>query len=724
MPTNNRAFTLTCAPGVKRDGTLSEGDQWVDSQHVRFYRNLPISMGGYNALFNSVAEVVRGDLYLNSNDGVNTVYGGSASHLYGWQFLDNGTPQEQIERTPSGFAANAANIWQIDAMDYNPGGYQALVAHAAPNLDLYSSVATPVYYGDINATTPLVPIQDATQPFSIALLQSISANSIALVQAVAGAGNATLNGVLVTGGVATPNTAQQVSLVTTSGANTSQTATVTGTDINGNPQVQTVTFTGTTPVNTPAAFATVTQIAISAALTGNLTVGTVGHLLLNGSYASNNVAILDQPRQVSIVSFNSADTTQTALITGFDANGLPQTQTLTFNGITPVLSSDLFASVTSVYINKTLLGQIQAGTGSVNLTVSGGIVGVYPYLFVYGSGGRVQWSIPGDLTNFSDIDGGAGEQRISAQKVVRGEQDRSSGASQPAAIFFTLDKLVRANFTQLSESSSVVNTFGFSSVPGYSGILSSSSVVEYDGQFMWPSAGGRFEVYNGIVQELPNTTNLLWFYQNVNMNYRQKIFGMKNSAWGEVSWWFPFGSSTECNAVITYNVRQNCWYSTMLSRSAGIYSTTFPNPIMTDNTTNSIGDYSVWMMEVGQDEVQGSSIQPIQKYIQSCEFSYLGTNPIGLPVGIDTAVLIDRVELDMIQTGDMDFTFLGRDYPRQTDITNTTTFSTTDVDIQVQFQSRQPRVQLTSNTVGGSFQLGRNAILIKLQDGDNTYGSP
>lgn len=678
-------------------------------------------MGGYSAIFNSTEEIIRGDMYIYSSNGINDAYGGSASNLYVWSFNDVGTPQTQITRTPSGFADNPNNIWQIDAMQYNPGGYTAIVAHAAPNLDLYSSANTPVYYGDISQTTDLIPIQDSVQPSSICLPQSISQNSICLAQAISSSMNATLNGVLVTSGVAYPNAPQSVVITSNSSLDTTQMAAISGADVNGNPQSQSLTFSGFTPVHTTDIYSSVTSVAISSSLMGNLAVGTIGDLAINGSFAQNGVAVFDQPRQVTIVSTSASDTSQTALITGFDANGNPLTQTLTFNGITPVTSTDLFAAVSSVYINAFLTGQVQVGTASVTLQVSGGICAVYPYLFVYGNNGLVQWSAAGNLTDFNIADG-SGQQNISAQKVVRGEPDRSSGSSQPAIIFWTLDKLVRGNFTQLTESSSVVNTFGFSEIPGYSGIVSSSAIVEFDGIYYWPSAQQRFEMYNGVVQELPNNLNLLWFYQNLNWTYRQKVWGVKNSAWGEIWWFFPFGGSTECNAAIIYNVRLQCWYSTMLSRSAGVYAKTFQYPVMSDNQLNDLSLYNLWQHEIGTDEVQGSSIQPIEKYIQSCEFSFLGSNPIGLPQGIDSSVFIDRVELDLVQTGEMTFTFLGRDFPRQIDVTSSTVFQPDTVDIEMQWNSRQPRIQLTSNTVGGSYQLGRNAILAKLSGGDNTYG--
>ena len=37
-------------PGIKRDGTKFEGDQYVDGQWVRFQRGLPRKIGGYRSI--------------------------------------------------------------------------------------------------------------------------------------------------------------------------------------------------------------------------------------------------------------------------------------------------------------------------------------------------------------------------------------------------------------------------------------------------------------------------------------------------------------------------------------------------------------------------------------------------------------------------------------------------------------------------------------------------
>jgi hypothetical protein len=102
---------------------------------------------------------------------------------------------------------------------------------------------------------------------------ALAATAVCAAQAVAGAGNATINGTLATSSVATFDYARAFSIVTSNAANTTQTVTITGTDYYGQTQTQTLTCNGTTTVTSTKTFKTITRVAVSAALTGNLSVG-------------------------------------------------------------------------------------------------------------------------------------------------------------------------------------------------------------------------------------------------------------------------------------------------------------------------------------------------------------------------------------------------------------------------------------------------------------------
>jgi hypothetical protein len=100
-----------------------------------------------------------------------------------------------------------------------------------------------------------------------------SATAVCAAQAVLAAGNATINGASATGGVATFDYARTVNVDSTGAGDTTQSVTVTGTDYWGQAQTETIAMNGTTAVAGDKGFLTITQVAVSAALAGNLTVG-------------------------------------------------------------------------------------------------------------------------------------------------------------------------------------------------------------------------------------------------------------------------------------------------------------------------------------------------------------------------------------------------------------------------------------------------------------------
>ena len=100
-------------------------------------------------------------------------------------------------------------------------------------------------------------------------------NGIALAQQLVGAGNLTLNGVMVTGGVADLGVAQRVGIAS-AGNLSAVTFTVYGTDYNGDTISESLAGPNNNSVNTVLDYLTVTRIAASAAVGTNVIAGTVG----------------------------------------------------------------------------------------------------------------------------------------------------------------------------------------------------------------------------------------------------------------------------------------------------------------------------------------------------------------------------------------------------------------------------------------------------------------
>lgn len=142
-------------PGVKRDGTLLEGDNHVDAMWCRWQRGLPRKIGGYRRLTNLLDGIGRGMNVFDQNNETYT-HIGSASVLQQMLVDPNGVVSSMSDRTPAGFAADPLNIWQFDNA-YDTGNTSlAILAHAAPNAtDISNDTAADVYFGDATGTSAL-----------------------------------------------------------------------------------------------------------------------------------------------------------------------------------------------------------------------------------------------------------------------------------------------------------------------------------------------------------------------------------------------------------------------------------------------------------------------------------------------------------------------------------------------------------------------------------------
>jgi hypothetical protein len=345
---------------------------------------------------------------------------------------------------------------------------------------------------------------------------------------------------------------------------------------------------------------------------------------------------------------------------------------------------------------------------STGVTISGGIVSLHPYMFYYGNDGFVQWS---SANNPIDIAGG-GSARITDQKIVAGLPVRG-GTSSPAGLFWSLDSVIRCTFT-----GNPLTLFNFDTVTTESSILSSNSVIEYDGTYFWAGVD-RFLAYNGTVVELPNSQSLNYFFSNLNYSQRQKVWATKYTHYGEIWWFYPHGNVTECNRALVYNVRERKWYDTAINRGCGSFEQTFTKPIWCENVPNIGGTYDVWIHEVGLDQVFGG-ITPSLPIPFSVKSSYIAPCAIGADgrfQGIDRWEYLERIELDADQAGPMTLTVAGKTYPRAAEQSIVFNFDENTSRIDVRTQFREMTLQFSSNVLGGDFRMGRMLLAMRLGDG-------
>jgi hypothetical protein len=221
------------------------------------------------------------------------------------------------------------------------------------------------------------------------------------------------------------------------------------------------------------------------------------------------------------------------------------------------------------------------------VSVSGGVVTLHPYLFVYGNDGLIRNCSAGNANDWVSAD--ANEVSVATGKIVQGLPVRG-GSNAPSGLFWSLDSLVRVSY--IGGVGTPPQFWRYDLISSQSSILSSQSVIEYDGVYYWCGVD-RFLLYNGVVKEIPNTFNQNYFFDNLNYAQREKVWVSKVPRFGEIWWFYPRGNATECTDAVIFNVRENCWYDAGealgAQRSAGYFSQVFHYPVTADWNVNASG---------------------------------------------------------------------------------------------------------------------------------------
>lgn len=366
--------------------------------------------------------------------------------------------------------------------------------------------------------------------------------------------------------------------------------------------------------------------------------------------------------------------------------------------------------VSDIGTDPAVFTKIQDGEGS-DILVSGGVVVLQPFVFVYGNDGLIKNSNRNNPNDFrTDTGGAANEVNVAATKIVKGLPLRGGGSS-PAGLFWSLDSLIRVTYASGSN-------FRYDTISSQTSILSPSGVIEYDGVYFWVGVD-RFLAFDGTVKEIPNQQNLNWFFDNVNYSARTKIWATKVPRFGEIWWFFPFGSATECTHAIILNTRENVWYDVELSRSAGFQSQVFRYPVMYGSEENSSGNFSVFAHEYSKDAVFDNAQHAIPAFFETADFGFPsgGANNDALE-GSNQWTVLERIEPDFILSGGMDMYVRGNSFA-QSPVVETGPFhfdsSTEKIDIRTQY--RNIRLKFVSNESEGHFEMGR--VMMHTKSGDN-----
>ena len=665
-----KVVALEIPPGVQRDGTVFDAPCFVDSKWMRFQRNRPRKIGGYDAVFLNSSGISRG-MAMTAVNGFNYVVSGYNNGLQQWITGPvGGVGSGPYNFVLNNFTASNDNLWQFDiAYDSTGNNTNNLVAHPGQNLTyLTSTVNTPVLYGVF--------------PSSFGILSGVA------ITGTAGQFSALASGL-------TPLVVnQEITISGTFGG----TGSISGYT---NPTTYFIIATNGSTTFTLSATLGGTAITTTAGTPTGLTYTAAGAMSKVGLFNASGTTVVTSTTFTLAAANVRVGAGQSITGTGIPAN----TTVVSVTGTAVVMSAAATASATIT------------ATFDNNIAVSGGCVVLHPYLFVYGNNGLIQNSSAGDFSNWVSPDANANN--VATGKIVKGLPIRG-GSTSPSGLFWAADALIRVSF-QPSSSGGVNYYWAYDLVSSQTSIMSSNSVIEYDGIYYWCGVD-RFLMYGGQVQEIPNSLNQNYFFDNINIAQRQKVWATKVPRFGEIWWFYPKGTATECTDAIIYNVREKSWYDAGQApgarRSAGVFSEVFPKPIWAGNEVSSAGTTTLWQHETGYDAINLTSVTAIQSYFETNSIGFLG-GLVGSnqQPGDNLWTRIERVEPDFVQTGVMSVTVTGEGYADDTTVDSQPYyFNPTTLKIDMREQRREMRLRFESNVAGGTYQTGR--ILLSLTTGD------
>lgn len=687
MPADHILQIINPQPGIQKDGTQYDSNTCVDGQWCRFdVGGKPKKIGGYRLIDVGDTTIVRGMFEVSRQNSVD-VYLGRSSSLNRVNILNSGITSPEIDRTPVGFEKSLLTVTLANnpLATVNLSAVVTVTVPSTANLRTGNVVTIAGAAATNNITAPQLNIS-ATITVIDATHFSYTSNGVANATG-AGGGAVVTYSISLDDNLWTFDLYTIPSTILTHG-NDPLTSTmgsgvviVTVTTTSGLQDNNIVTVAGATAFDS----LTAPQLNISASITilsATTFSFTTAGVALAGAAGGGNAVIV------------TVDLPTTYII----AHAAPNANDINNNIETFIWWGDI--SLTSPL----------TAIAAPNQSCSGGIVVGYPYFFKYGSDGVI-----GYTTNPTDWSAAVFASIGTGTKIVKGLRTRGGGQS-PSFLFWSIDSVIRANFV------GGATVFDIGIIQDKTYIMAQNSIVSFENMFFW-IATDQFYTYTGIVKPLKNDMNTNYFFDNVNLNARNKIWGMALPRFHEIWWFWPKGEATECSDVLIYNYKYDTWYDSVLSRTAGYPPGIYHSPLMADgnailNRNTGIGlNYGIWQHEFGTDMTLFGQNLAIDSFFDTNFISFFDNNPAE-----DRQMRTRRIEPDFVQEGEMTIQVMSRDfaqgpvtisdpYPFSPD-TGVVTLSKVDM-INM---GRIVNFRFRSNIAGGAYQAGK--ILLNYAPGD------
>ena len=154
-------------------------------------------------------------------------------------------------------------------------------------------------------------------------------------------------------------------------------------------------------------------------------------------------------------------------------------------------------------------------------------------------------------------------------------------------------------------------TFGINSISENITIAGPLASIAVEDNVFWMGAE-EFYVYGGSVQRLPCSVRD-YVFTNINTDQLEKVTAGVNSAFAEVTWFYPSASSSENDSYITYNYEQKIWYYGTLGRTVWLDRGVNAEPISAGT------DHYLYLHEIGFDDGSTEPSTAISAFIESSQ---------------------------------------------------------------------------------------------------------
>lgn len=120
--------------------------------------------------------------------------------------------------------------------------------------------------------------------------------------------------------------------------------------------------------------------------------------------------------------------------------------------------------------------------------------------------------------------------------------------------------------------------YGFERVGQSCGTASRRAAVSVDAGVFWMGTNGFFRFSGGAVQEVKSDV-ADYVFSNMNTGQISKVWGVANSEYGEIWWFYASAGNTEIDSYVAFNYQENHWTIGQMSRTAGVDAGVFSRPI-------------------------------------------------------------------------------------------------------------------------------------------------